>query len=76
MILVLDAEALAEHGAREVRDVAGGEDVVAAADAAVLVDDDAVVDREARRLRELDVRHDAEAGDDRVGLERAARADA
>ena len=75
VILVLDAEALAERGAREVRDVARGEDVVAAARAAALVDDDAVVDRQARGLCELDRRDDAEAGDDGVGLEHAARAE-
>ena len=45
MVLVLDAESLAERRAREVRDVAGGEDVVASAGAAELVDDDPVVDR-------------------------------
>ena len=46
VILVLGASGAAEHEVRKVRDVARGEHVVAAVDASVLVDDDAVVDRE------------------------------
>ena len=72
VILVLDTEDPAEHRAREVGDVAGGEHVVTTVGASVLVDDDAVLDPEARCLRELGVRHDPEPCHDRVGLERAA----
>src|SRR3569833_5714 len=69
MVLVLDTEALPEHGARVVRDIACGEHVVAPVDAPVLVDDAPVVDGEAHRLRALDVRAAAETGDDDVALE-------
>ena len=61
----------AERGDREAGDVAGREHVVAAADAAERVDDDAVRDRQARLGGQLDVRLDPEPGDDGVGLERA-----
>ena len=50
---VLDADRAAEERVVRVRDVAGGEDV-GVARAQVLVDDDAVVDREPGRLGELD----------------------
>ena len=53
VVLVLDAQLLAEQRRGEAGDVAGGEDVVAAAGAAVLVDDDAVVDRQPGGLGEL-----------------------
>ena len=49
---------------RETRDVACGEHVVAAADAAAVVDRDAVVGRKPGRSGELVARHDAEPGDD------------
>ena len=71
MVLVLDAEGASEHGAREVGDVTGREHVVPSVCPPVLVDDDAVLDREARRLGELRLRDDPEPGHDCVALERA-----
>src|SRR5438552_14654829 len=73
VVLVLDPEPAAERGRREARDVAGREDVLVALDPSELVDDDAVVDGDPRRLGELRRRLDAEPGDDDVRLERAAR---
>src|SRR5438094_218269 len=74
MVLVLDPEPPAERGRREARDVAGREDVLVPLDPSELVDEDAVVDGEPRRLGEVRGRLDAEPGDDGVRLERAARA--
>ena len=61
---------VAERGDREAGDVAGREHVLAPADAAEGVDDDAVRDRQAGVGGELDVRLDPDSGDDRVRLER------
>ena len=72
VVLVLDAQRRPERSDGEARHVAGGEDVVAPADAAAVVDDDPVVEREPGPRRELLVRDDPEPGDDRVRLERRA----
>ena len=72
MILVLHPHRAAECGNGEARDVAGGEHVVAAGDAAAVVDDDAVRHVQAGSLGELGARLQTEAGDDRVGFEYAA----
>src|SRR5262245_13857862 len=72
VVLVLDPVAPAERGDREVRDVAGREHVVAPVDAAVLVDDDAVVDGQSGGSGEVRVRHDPEPCDERVAGDRLA----
>ena len=69
VILVLDAGHAGELRHREVGDVAGGEDVVAIADAAVHVHDDAVVHRETGGLGQLRVRDDPQPRHHDVALE-------
>ena len=67
---VLDAQPAAVERVCDVGDVAGGEDA-GNARLQVLVDEDAVVDREPGRLGELDARGDADADDDEVAVDRA-----
>ena len=69
VILVLDPARPAEGGSRKAGDVSGGEHVVASAGTSVLVHEDAVVDVEAGRLREVGRRHDAEPRDDDVSFD-------
>ena len=71
VVLVLHPDAGPEQRGGKTRDVARREEVVASADAPVVVDDDAVVDLEAGRLGELGLGNDAEPGDDDVRVERA-----
>jgi len=61
----------AEREQRKVRDVSGREDVALPFHASVLVDDDPVVDDEAGRNGQCSRRLDANAGNDKICLERA-----
>jgi hypothetical protein len=76
VILVLDARSGTEHRQREARNVAGSEDVVLSCDAAVLVHDDPVVDRQPGCERQLGSRDDTEPGYHEVRHERPIRAGA
>jgi hypothetical protein len=67
MILVLHAESAAQRSDGEARDVSSREDLVAATDAAELVDHDPVVDRNPSGRCELDVGLEPQPGDDDVG---------
>src|SRR3954454_5416896 len=68
---VFDADVLAAEAVGIIRDIACGVNA-GRAGAEKLVDDDAVIDREAADLRQLRIRTDADAGDDEVGQQRLA----
>jgi len=74
VVFVLEAQAAIQDGAVEAGNVARGKDV-GMAGTQVLVDHDAVVDGQPGRLRQPDLRNDADAGHHRIGrhLRRAGR---
>ena len=71
---MLDPEATSERGDGEACDVAGGKDVFVSRGAPEFVDDDAVVDLEPGRLRQVGLGLEPEPGDDDVRFDRPAGA--